>query len=222
MSVIKFDNDIAGNFPIHQEVVKIGANQNLKRGAILAAQSGANGAKAKVSFALSALTAANDKTVTLNIGEESFVANVVLGDTVDTVLDKIAAAAADASGFNVSADKEDDKVIVEAKLVGAAANEVTITMAHTATVTIGDKVTVTSGSDPVDNGLVLVEGDAQPVARLMEDVVTGDVGGRATVARTGCFATGSIIVGATANDKLVKDKLAARCIFFKSIDGVNA
>lgn len=111
---INFDNDIAGDFPIHSEVVKIGANQNLKRGTILAVNS-----------------------------------------------------------------------------AGA------------------------------DKGLVLVAGDAKPVARLMADVNTGANGGYALVARTGCFADGSIVVGEGANVQTVKDELAARCLFFKAVDDVK-
>ena len=52
MSELKFDNDIAGEFPIQRETVKIGKNQNLKRGTILVEHIEDDGAKAKYSFAL--------------------------------------------------------------------------------------------------------------------------------------------------------------------------
>ena len=108
---LKFDNDIAGEFPIQRETVKIGKNQNLKRGTILVEHIESDGAKAKYSFALSAYTAAADKTVTLAIGSASYVANVGSSDaTIAAVLGKIVTAAEADTKFTVTADTTNSKL----------------------------------------------------------------------------------------------------------------
>lgn len=105
------------------------------------------GAKAKYSFALSAYTAANSKTATLTIGSSVYTANLSSSDsTIASVLSKIAAAAAGNSKFNVTADAEHNKLVIEAKAVGT--DSTTVTLESTATITIGNKVVDVAGSNP--------------------------------------------------------------------------
>lgn len=216
MSKLEFDNDIAGEFPIQRETVKIGSNQNLKRGAILVEQAESAGAKAKYSFALSAYTAAADKTVTLTIGTEDYVANVGSSDTtIAAVLGKIVTAAAADTKFNVTADTTNSKLVIEAKAVGA--DSTTITLETTATLTIGAKSEDVEGADAVEGGFFAISDNSQePIGYLLKDIKT-EVGvpGYADIARTGCFVGDKAIIDETLNAKTVKDKLAARCLFFK-------
>ncbi len=95
--------------------------------------------RAKYSFALSEYTAAADKTVTLTIGSEEYVAEIGTSDTtIANVLDKIVSAASADTKFAVKADAVGGKLVLEAKDVGE--DSTTITLATTATLTIGTKV----------------------------------------------------------------------------------
>ena len=105
------------------------------------------GAKAKYSFALSAYTAANGKTATLTIGSSVYTVNLSSSDsTISAVLSKIVTAAAGNSKFNVTADAEHNKLVIEAKAVGT--DSTTVTLESTATITIGNKVVDVAGSNP--------------------------------------------------------------------------
>ena len=222
MSELKFDNDIAGEFPIQRETVKIGSNQNLKRGTILEERSGSDGAKAKYSFALSAYTAAADKTVTLTVGTEDYVANIGSSDTtIAAVLGKIVTAAAADTKFNVTADTTNSKLVIEAKTVGT--DSTTITLETTATLTIGAKSTDVAGADAVEGGFFAISDNShEPVGYLLADIKT-EVGepGYAQIARTGCFSDSAAIIDESLNAKTIKDKLAARCLFFKDVVAVK-
>lgn len=222
MSELKFDNDIAGEFPIQRETVKIGSNQNLKRGTILEERSGSDGAKAKYSFALSAYTAAADKTVTLAIGSSSYEASVGTSDTtIAAVLAKVAAAAAEDTKFNVIADTTNSKLVIESKTVGT--DSTTITLETTATLTIGSKSTDVAGADAVEGGFFAISDNShEPVGYLLADIKT-EVGepGYAQIARTGCFSDAAAIIDESLNAKTIKDKLAARCLFFKGVVAVK-
>lgn len=222
MSELKFDNDIAGEFPIQRETVKIGKNLNLKRGTILVEHAESDGAKAKYSFALSAYTAAADKTVTLKIGAAEYVANIGASDTtVAAVLGKIATAAAADTKFDVTADTANGKLVIEAKKVGA--DSTAITLETTATLTIGAKSEDVAGADAVEGGFFPIAYDSEePVGYLLKDIETAaDEAGYADMARTGCFAKDAAIIDENVNAKTVKDKLAARCLFFKAVSAVK-
>ena len=211
MAKLKFDNDIAGEFPIQRETVKIGKNQNLKRGTILVEHIEDDGAKAKYSFALSAYTAADDKTVTLTIGSASYVANVGSSDTtIAAVLGKV-----------VTADTTNGKLVLEAKEVGE--DSTTITLETTATLTIGNKSEDVEGKDAVEGGFFpIASASEEPVGYLLKDITTAaDEAGYADMARTGCFADTAAIIDENVNAKTVKDKLAARCLFFKGVVAVK-
>ena len=187
MAELKFDNDIAGEFPIQRETVKIGKNQNLKRGTILVEHIEDDGAKAKYSFALSAYTAAADKTVTLTIGSASYVANVGSSDTtIAAVLGKIVTAAAADTKFTVTADTTNSKLVLEAKAVGE--DSTTITLETTATLTIGAKSEDVEGKDAVEGGFFpIASASEEPVGYLLKDIKTAaDEAGYAEMARTGC------------------------------------
>lgn len=95
--------------------------------------------RAKYFFALSEYTAAADKTVTLTIGSAEYVAEIGTSDTtIANVLDKIVSAASADTKFAVKADAVGGKLVLEAKDVGE--DSTTITLATTATLTIGTKV----------------------------------------------------------------------------------
>ena len=222
MSELKFDNDIAGEFPIQRETVKIGKNQNLKRGTILVEHIESDGAKAKYSFALSAYTAAADKTVTLTVGSANYVANVGSSDTtIAAVLAKVVAAAAADTKFTVSADDTNGKLVLEAKEVGE--DSTTITLETTATLTIGAKSEDVEGADAVEGGFFpIADNSEEPVGYLLNDVKTAaDAAGSAEMARTGCFADSAAIIDDSLDAKTIKDKLAARCLFFKAVCAVK-
>lgn len=73
----------------------------------------------------------------------------------------------------------------------------------------------------LDKQFILVYENAAPVARLMVDVETDNKPALASVAFTGCFSLGSVVVGADVDKNAVIEKLSARCLFFKNIDGVK-
>lgn len=105
------------------------------------------GAKAKYSFAVSAYTASDDKTATLTIGSSVYTVNLSSSDsTILAVLTKVATAAAGNGKFNVTADTENNKLVIEAKNVGT--DSTTISLESTATITIGNKAVDVSGVNP--------------------------------------------------------------------------
>lgn len=73
----------------------------------------------------------------------------------------------------------------------------------------------------LDKQFILVYENAAPVARLMVDVETDNKPALASVAFTGCFSLGSVVVGAGVDKDAVIEKLSARCLFFKNIDCVK-
>ena len=69
---------------------------------------------------------------------------------------------------------------------------------------------------------VVADATEEPVGYLLKDVKTAaDEAGYADMARTGCFADTAAIIDENIDAKTVKDKLAARCLFFKGVVAVK-
>ena len=181
----EYENLIAGPFPLQKDTVTIGGNQNLKVGCVLGFKSVSAGAKGKYSFALSSFTAGAG-TVSVTIGEEAFsVDTTTAGDnhTIDEILTSLAEAvnASTLVAFEATADTSADKLVLEAKAVGAWAGDVTISMAKSGdvVVTIGDKTQVTAPADASSGEFYAADhtkNDGTQIARavLLEDIVVAN------------------------------------------------
>ena len=166
-----YQNLFAGDFPQARDCVEIGLNQSLSAGSVLGKKIPTAGVKEKLSFGLSAFTApsagtqaefsfalsaltAGDGTVTLAISDGadidlSYPITTTGASTIDSILTAVAAAVnADTnSPLSAVANTADDKLELEAKAIGTAANDYTITLiATTVVITIGAKTVVTVGS----------------------------------------------------------------------------
>lgn len=203
----EYENLIAGPFPLQKDTVTIGGNQNLKAGCVLGFKSVSAGAKGKYSFALSSFTAGAG-TVSVTIGEETFsVDTTTAGDnhTIDEILTSLAEAvnASTLVAFEATADTSADKLVLEAKAVGAWAGDVTISMAKSGdvVVTIGDKTQVTAPADASSGEFYAADhtkNDGTQIARavLLEDIVVANgATGKAVVAYTGCFNKSKLTFG---------------------------
>lgn len=221
----KYQNLIAGPFPMQKDTVTIGGNQTLKAGCVLGFKSPSDGAKGKYSFALTSFTAGAG-AVSCSIGDDDFSVNTTAdgdNDTVDEILTSLAAEinAVTTCEFKATADTSADKLVLEAKTVGAWAGDVTITMSKSGdvVVTIGDKTQVTAPADASTGEFFAAdhtEDDGTQVARavLLEDItVANGTTGKAVVAYTGCFNKSKLTFGGsdTVADQYVN--MIDHCIF---------
>lgn len=219
---MNYENLIVGDFPLQKETVTIGGNQELKAGCVLGRKTITAGAKGKFSFALTSLTA-DDGTVSATIDGETYSVDTTSESTIDSILTALAAGinADSTCAFAASADTSADKLVLEAKAVGAFANSITISMAKTGDIvlTIGSKTTVTSGADAssgefyaVNSGLS--DGTQFPRAVLLEDVtVANGSTGKALVAFTGVFNKSKLTFGSTDTWATHADGMRDRCMF---------
>lgn len=225
MNNVNYENIIAGDFPIHKGTVKIGGNQDLKLGCVLGYKSVTDGAKGKYSFLLSSITAGAG-TVSVVIDGTSFTVDTTAdGDnnTIDEILTSLAAAvnASTLVGFTATADTEHDKLVLEAKTVGAWAGSAVITMAKTGTIvlTIGEKTQVTAPADASTGEFfaadhTAVDGTQTARAVLLEDckVASGSIG-HAVVAFTGCFNKSKLSFGGSDTLEDQYTNMLDGCIF---------
>lgn len=222
---MKYDNLIAGDFPMVKSTVTIGGNQNLKMGCVLGRKSVSVGAKGKYSFALTSFTAAAG-TLSATIDGVTYTVDADTSSTVDGLLTALAAAinVDTTCAFVATADTDADKLVLEAKNVGAYAGDIVMSMASAGiTVTIGDKTTVTAAAD-VSNGEYYAvdssknDGTQIPRAVLIEDVtVPNGSTGKAVVAFSGEFNISKLSFGSTDTWATHFDAMRDRCMFVKEI-----
>lgn len=199
---MNYDNLIAGPFPIVRQTVKIGASQTLLTGTVLGKKTVTAGAKAKFSFALSALTAGAG-SVTATIEGKTYEVETSTSSSIDNILGDLAAAINADTGckFRATANTADDELVLEANTVGVWANSVDISMDKVdVTITIGSKTTETAGVDASSGEYYAVDssksdGTQEPIAVLLEDVTTSSATGLAVVALTGEFNVNKLIFG---------------------------
>lgn len=218
---MQYQNLIGGDFPQARGSVTIGVSQTLKAGSVLGKKTVTAGAKGVFSFLLSSLTAA-EGSVTLSIDALTYTVSTTTESTLSTILTALAAAvnADSESPFVATADTANSKLVLTANTVGTWANDSVLSLASSGiTLTIGSKVTVTSGVDFSDGSHFLVDssksdGTQTAVCVLLEDVTTGaDATAQGVVARTGEFVSDSLIFGGTDTVATHIDAMRARCLF---------
>lgn len=222
---MKYDNIIAGDFPMVKDSVVLGGNQNLKMGCVLGRKSVSAGVKGEYYFGLSSLTPATG-TVSVAIGDKTFSVDTDSESTIDGILEALACEVnADSTcEFAAEADKSNDRFYLEAKNVGAWAGDVEISMSKTGvTLTIGDKTQSTAPADAsngeyyaVNSGLI--DGTQIPRAVLLEDVnVANGSTAVASVAFTGVFNKEKLSFGSTDTWATHFNDMRDRCMFVKDV-----
>lgn len=223
---MKYDNIIAGDFPMVKDKVVLGGNQNLKMGCVLGRKSVSAGAKGKYYFALTSFTGADSSTLSVTIGEKTYSIDCDSASTVDGMLEALAAEVnADSTcEFTATADKTNDRFYLEAKNVGTWAASVTITMSKTTmTLTIGSKTQATAAADASNGEYYAVnsslsDGTQIPRAVLLEDVTVAEGSTAiASAAFTGVFNKDKLSFGSTDTWATHFNDMRDRCMFVKDV-----
>lgn len=224
ISTTKYDNILAGTFPIVKESVTIGKSQTLEAGALLGKKTAAASAVArKTSVTFSGTSASGSAAATLDVDGKDYPFATTSGDTAAAVASGIAALVnADADAV-VSAAAANGKLTLTFKAAGYAANAVQVSVAVTdSAITAGAVSDDVVGLDANDGEYVLCDssvsdGSQKPAAILLEPVTTGtDETAGAVVGLTGEYNENKMTFGGSDTAETHRAALRVLGIFLKT------